>query len=272
MKRLILLICLNLITINLKGKDLVLCSSYPLLIIAQEVTGNLFDNESIMPAGISSNQFKQNSDIIFKVNKSKVLLYSSEINENWVFDLPKKNKINLTDLIPEKDRIFLNETDSEDYFWTDPKTTTIVVEKLADTLGILFPAKSQDLKKNAAKFIEKLELIDALIEKKLSTIERPPMLQDISTLIYFASTYEFPIPFAIEDLPEEDLDFELTNLKETGVNQVILNSYNSNSEKIKNLLIDYELISVEINVYGYPNKNYYDMMSEISSIIAKLYK
>lgn len=260
-----------LFAINIYSKDMILTTSYPLNLIAQEVTGNLFDTESILPVGVPPKQYKQNSDFIFKANKSKVLLYSSEINENWVYDLPKKNKINLTYLIPEQDRIFLNETDSEDYFWTDPKTTSVVVEKLADTLGILFPEKAADLKNNASKFIEKLELIDALIEKKLANLDRPPMLQDVSTLIYFASTYEFPVPFSIEDLPEEDLEFELNSLKETGVTQILVNSYNINNEKIKNLIIDYELISEEINIYGYKGKNYYDMMLEISIIIEKLY-
>ncbi len=271
MKPLIIIISLVLFSFKINCKDLVLSTSYPLHLIAQEVTGNLFDNETLMSAGVSSSQFKQNSDVIYKVNKSKVLLYSSEINENWVYDLPKKNKINLTYLIPEKDRIFLNETDSEDYFWSDPKTTSIVVEKLADTLGILFPEKAQDLKNNAGKFIEKLELIDALIEKNLTNLDRPPLLQDVSTFIYFASAYEFPIPFAIEDLPEEDLDFELSNLKDTGVNQILINSYNSKNEKILNIINEYELISSEINIYGYPNKNYYEMMLEFSTIITKLY-
>lgn len=263
---------LLIFTISISAKDLVLSTSYPVKIIVDEVVGNLFESESILSAGIPTKQYKQNSDVIYKVNKSKVLIYSSEINENWVYDLPKKNKINLTFLIPEEDRIFLNEEDSEDYFWTDPKSTSVVVEKLADTLSVLFPTKAADIQKNAQKFIEKLELIDALIEKKLSIIDRPPMLQDVSTLIYFASNYEFPIPFSIEELPEEDIEHEIMTLKDTGVNQIIINSYNAKDEKIKDLIVDYELVSVEVNVYGYKDKNYYDMMQEISNVIVKLYQ
>jgi len=265
-------ILLLLITITLNAKDLILSTSYPVMLIVDEVAGNIFESESILTAGIPSVQYKQNSDIIYKANKAKVIIYSSELNENWVYDLPKKNKINLTFLIPEEDRIFLNEQDSEDYFWTDPKSTSVVVEKLADTLSVLFPTKAADIQKNAQKFIEKLDLIDALIEKKLSVIDRPPLLQDVSTLIYFASNYEFPIPFSIEELPEEDIDVEITNLKETGVSQILINSYNSNNEKLKNIVVDYELISSEINVYGYKNKNYYDMMAEFANIIVKLYQ
>ncbi len=247
-------------------------TSYPINLITQEVVGNVFEANSILEAGKSSKEFKQSTEIIYKLNKSKVLFYSSDINENWVLDLPTKNKINLTNLIPEEDRIFLDENDSEDYFWLDPKTTSIVVEALADTLGKIFPDKATDLKSNAGKFLEKLELIDALVEKGLLNTERLPMLQEDATMIYFASAYDFPIPFTINEVPEEDLDYQLSNIVGTGVHQLLLNEQHRNSEKYKGIIEKYNFDVSYVNVYGYEGKNYYDMMQEVLKTIKVLYR
>lgn len=266
------LILILLFSLSLHSKDMIMTTSYPLHIINQEVIGNLFESSSILEAGKASKDFQQNTDLMIKLNKVKVLLYSSEINENWIYDLPIKNKINLTELIPEEDRIFLNETDAEDYFWLDPKTTSVVVENLADTLGKIFPDKAADLANNASKFLEKLELIDALLEKNMANTDRIPILQEDATLIYFASAYEFPIPFTINEIPEEDLDYEISSLVETGVGQILLNEYSRGIDKYKNIIDKYTLDASYINVYGYKNKNYYDMMLEVTKIITVLYR
>lgn len=272
MNKIIIILFAFMLALKLNSKDLIMTTSYPLHLINQEVVGNLFESNSILGVGVSSKEFKQNTDIIFKLNKSKVLLYSSEINEDWIYDLPIKNKINLTELIPEEDRIFLTENDAEDFFWLDPKTTSIVVENLADTLGKIFPDKAADLKNNATKFLDKLELIDALIEKNLTNVERIPILQEDATLVYFASAYDFPIPFTINEIPDDELDNELNSFIETGVSQLLLNQYSKDQEKYNNIIEKYTFDAEYINVYGYKGKNYYDMMLEVSKIITTLYR
>lgn len=266
------IILILLFSLSLTSKDLITTSSYPLSLISKEIVGNIFETSSILGAGVPSKDYKQNPSIIYQSQKSKVLLYSSNKNENWVLDLPVKIKINLTDLISDEDKIFLEDNDAEDYFWMDPKTTSVVVESLADTLGKIFPDKAGDLKTNAGKFLEKLEIIDAMIEKGLLNTSRVPMLQEDATMIYFASAYDFPIPFTLNEVPEEDLDFEISNLADTGVSQLLLNEYSKNDEQYKAIIDKYHLDVSYVNVYGYANKNYYDMMQEIAKIIKVLYR
>lgn len=159
------------------GKLSVVTTIFPYYDFVKNIAGDKVELSMIVPAGQDLHSFKPDSTDMSNVLKADVLIYNSGISEKWVDSLLKvkskeAKKIkkvsmmdNASDIVSSlnEDGNIKEQTGQREYdehLWTSPvcakKIVSIIEEKLCDA----DKEKADYYKKNAKKYIKKLEDVD----------------------------------------------------------------------------------------------------------------
>jgi ABC-type Zn uptake system ZnuABC Zn-binding protein ZnuA len=268
-----LLILLFIYPVLLKSEQIYLCSSVPVASIVSEIVGSGGRVKFISPASDSPNSYQITTDDILLSHSSLLFFYSSDSTSPWIFDLPAKNKINLSELIPPEDVLLDSDSNVIPYFWMNPILTSKIAEKIADSLSFYDSDNSAKYKNNAASFANRLSLLGRMIESKLKNKKRLPLWGDVNTLAYFSAEFGF-----------SGGKFLSNSFSSTPGNDSLLNKFKPNSNDIfyYNTQLDrssadyfarhYRVKNFEINVWGDSlNTRYYEIItSNLGKIVLAL--
>jgi len=203
-----LLILLLIPPLLLKSDPIYLCSSAPIASVISEITGSTGRVKFITSASFSPNSYEITTDDILLSHSSLIFFYSSDSTSPWIFDLPARNKINLSDLIPSEDILLDSDSNVIPYFWMNPVLTSKIAKKIADSLSFYDSENSEKYKNNVASFANRLSLLDRMIESKLTNKKRIPLWGDVNTLAYFSAEYGFSggqfLSNSFSSIPEND--------------------------------------------------------------------
>ena len=268
-----LLILLLISPLVLKSGQVYLCSSAPIASVISEIAGSAAEVKFITPASFSPNSYEITADDILLSHSSLIFFYSSDSTSPWIFDLPVRNKINISEFIPEEDVLLDSDSNVIPYFWMDPVLTSKIANKIADTLSFYDSENSEKYKNNVASFANRLSLLGRMIESKLKNKKRLPLWGDVNTLAYFSAKYGFSggkfLSNSFSSIPENDS--RLNKFKPNSDNIFYYNTqlgrssadYFARHNRVKNF---------EINVWGDSlNTRYYDIItSNLNKIVLAL--
>lgn len=172
--------------------------------IAQNVAGNRFKVEALLPFGVDPHSFEPTPNDVRKVADSRILIINGAGFEEFLDRLLQnaggsRTIIEASAGLTSRE-IKANEPRDPDHptdphFWLDPNNVIKYVENIRDGLSQADPAGASVYAANADAYIAQLKALDQSIAAQVSVlpIERRVLVTDHDTLGYFADRYGFRI-------------------------------------------------------------------------------
>ncbi len=172
--------------------------------MAQNVAGNRFKVEALLPLGVDPHSFEPTPNDVRKVADSRILIINGAGFEEFLDRLLQnaggsRTIIEASAGLTSRE-IKANEPRDPDHptdphFWLDPNNVIKYVENIRDGLSRADPAGAAIYAANANAYIAQLQALDQSIaaQVKVIPIERRILVTDHDTLGYFADRYGFRI-------------------------------------------------------------------------------
>jgi len=163
-----------------KTNLLILTSIYPLYDFCRVISGDFFDVQLLLPAGVSPHHWQPRFSDMTKLEKAAALVHIGPALEPWVKDLVRTLKNRDLKLISFEDLCFLKEEEDQldPHIWLDFQLDIKIIQRLAKALSDLVPAANQELHSRANEYIEKLKDLDSLYRKTLSSCRQRTIIVD----------------------------------------------------------------------------------------------
>jgi ABC-type Zn uptake system ZnuABC Zn-binding protein ZnuA len=172
--------------------------------VAQNIAGERFKVDALLPAGVDPHGFEPTPQDIAKIAQSRVLIVNGLGYETWL----KKTLENVdrqqlvitasTGLTPKVDPTG-EHADGDPHLWMNPLNVVRYVENIRDGLSQADPAGKDVYAKNAAAYIAKLKDLNAWATQAVSQIpvERRLLVTNHDALGYLAQAYGFEVVGAV---------------------------------------------------------------------------
>lgn len=192
----------------------ILVTIYPFKFILEEITKNELKIDVLLPASIDPHTYEMVPSDLIKVQKAELFIYGDKQLDGWAAKLETKNKIQLSDLLPDSLRLdiskpLLNHTHThilnhnhtqthshegfDPHFWTDPITVKGMIDNIISVLVEYFPDKKNKLTENAKLFKERLDEVDSIISIRTQLIENKNIFSSHPFYNYFFDRYGFNV-------------------------------------------------------------------------------
>ncbi|MDH3855951.1 MAG: metal ABC transporter substrate-binding protein [Nitrosopumilus sp.] len=172
----------------------VISSFNPLHEFSQEIGQEKIDVTLLVPVGVEPHDWEPTIKDVQQMQKSDLIIINGIGFENWVDNLDEKNYQGtivdtsvgiLANNFDEK-----NTNDSTDpHIWLNPVYAKIQVQNIALAFSNSDPENGKFYHTNAAKYIEKLNLLDSKIRNELSDCNRD-FIYFHNAFSYFADEYD----------------------------------------------------------------------------------
>lgn len=272
----ILIILILIINVS-KSKDLIGTSNDNISQIIELVAGNSMDvvttrNKSIRELGTL--EYEPDPNMIILSGATSVYFYASEEFDNWVLDIPAKNKIDLSDFIEDERKIFLSDSNFANFWWLDPKIVLDILPKIADTLSALIPEKAASFSSNLNSSLNKISLLDGYINGILKEKSVSPIYEEFPVLMYFAESYNLPYSdFLYYQYGDRLNSFNsgiIESLEISGTEEFLTHQKAIDST-LKELSLKLKFQIIPINTFPEDDEDYYSMMKRIAHNIKRVY-
>ncbi|MDC1068925.1 zinc ABC transporter substrate-binding protein [Candidatus Kapabacteria bacterium] len=266
---LFLILCSNCFT-----KDIILTSSDPSKIIIEMIVGASCEVKTIRSSNYFDLNFEPTADDIYSSGTSKSLIFLSKSFEDWVYDVPSKNKIDISSLISDESKIYLNDSNIADFWWLDPKIIIDIIPKIADTLSTLYPENADTFLSNANMSINQMSILDSYIAGSFKKQFSSPIFEEFPALLYFAESYNIVYSdflyfnFAQRNLGFNNSIIESLNLSKT---KEFLSHQSPIDSTLNELSIKLKFKVLYIDIFPKPSEDYYGMMKRITNQLKRIY-
>jgi ABC-type Zn uptake system ZnuABC Zn-binding protein ZnuA len=183
-----------------EGRGLrVLASTSFLADITQNVAGDRFVVESLLPLGSDPHTFQPKPADAAKAAASKVLILNGAEYEHFIEPLLENaggERVVVESSAGLTPRLVGDEHDAGDpHFWLDPNLVITYVENIRDGLIAADPEGTEIYSSNAESYIKQLQDLDSWIQTQVSTLspEERLLVTNHEALGYFADRYGFTI-------------------------------------------------------------------------------
>ncbi len=202
----------------------ILVTIYPFKFILQEIVKDELVINVLLTASIDPHTYEMVPSDLIKVQKAELFIYGDKQLDGWASKLEAKNKIQLSDLLPDTLRLNISEPLSnknltvdhthnqnhshegfDPHFWTDPITVKGMTNNIVSLLIKHFPDKKYTFIANSEIFKSKLEQLDSNIFQKTKTIQNRNIFSSHPFYNYFFKRYEFNIVGFLEVSPGQVL-------------------------------------------------------------------
>lgn len=180
------------------GKPVVLATTTFLADIAQNVSGDRLQVDSLLPFGADPHSYQPVPDDIVKISKSTVLIENGLGYEEFLTPLLESaggERLIITASKELKPRQMQEEgqTITDPHMWLDPNRVIQYVETIRDGLSQADPDGAAIYKSNADTYIAKLQELDTWVQEQVAQI--PPdqrlLVTNHESLGYFSERYGF---------------------------------------------------------------------------------
>lgn len=228
-KIVLLFIAFIFTTCEKKSDDVdILVTIYPFKFILEEIAKDELKIDVLLPSSIDPHTYEMLPSDLIKVQKSKVFIYVDKNLDGWAEKLEAKNKIQLSDLVPDTLRLdisdpLLNHNHKhsnthnlnhphnhshegfDPHFWTDPITVKGMIDNIVSLLITYFPDKKKTFIENSELFKAKLEELDSVTSQKAKMIQRKNIFSSHPFYNYFFYRYGFNVVGFLEVSPGQVL-------------------------------------------------------------------
>jgi zinc transport system substrate-binding protein len=183
-------------SVQKKPDLLILTSIYPLYDFCRTLSGDFFDVQLLLPAGVSPHHWQPRFSDMAKLEKAAALVHIGPALEPWVKDLVRTLKNRDLRLISFEDLCFLKEEEDQldPHIWLDFQLDIEIIQRLVAALSELAPAATQELHSRANEYIEKLKDLDSLYRKTLSSCRKRTIIVDgHGAFHYLARRYDLKL-------------------------------------------------------------------------------
>jgi len=179
-----------------KTNFLILTSIYPLYDFCRAISGDSFDVQLLLPAGVSPHHWQPRFSDMTKFEKAAALVHIGPALEPWVKDLVRTLKNRDLKLISFEDLCYLKEEEEQldPHIWLDFQLDIEIIQRLVRALSELAPAATQELHSRANEYMEKLKGLDSLYRKTLSSCRQRTIIVDgHGAFHYLARRYDLKL-------------------------------------------------------------------------------
>lgn len=163
--------------------------------MAQQVAGDQFQVETLVPEGVDPHTFQATPQDVTKIADSQVLIANGAGLEEWLAEIVEnaggeRVVIEATQGLPG-----VPSRPGDPHFWLDPNYGIHYVERIRDGFIAVDPENEAQYFQNAARYIQELEELDAWIIDQVEeiTLERRLLVTNHESFGYFADRYGFQI-------------------------------------------------------------------------------
>jgi len=172
-------------TNNDNSKLLAISSFNPLHEFSQIVGGEKIDVTLLVPVGVEPHDWEPTIKDVQKIQKSDFIIINGIGFENWVDDLIENNYHGI--IVDTSKQIPIKEGDP--HIWLNPVFAINQVGNIAIAFSNSDPENVEYYMTNAAKYSEKLRLLDSKIKTDLTDCKRD-FIAFHDTFSYFADEYD----------------------------------------------------------------------------------
>lgn len=163
--------------------------------MAQQVAGDQFQVETLVPEGVDPHTFQATPQDVTKIADSQVLIANGAGLEEWLAEIVEnaggeRVVIEATQGLPG-----VPSRPGDPHFWLDPNYGIHYVERIRDGFIAVDPENEAQYFQNAARYIQELEELDAWIIDQVEeiTLERRLLVTNHESFGYFADRYGFQV-------------------------------------------------------------------------------
>jgi zinc transport system substrate-binding protein len=175
---------------------LILASIYPLYDFCRVISGDWFDVQLLLPAGVTPHHWQPRFSDMTKLERAAALVHIGPALEPWVKDLVRTLKNRDLKLISFEDLCFLKEEENQldPHIWLDFQLDMEIIQRLVRALSEIAPAATGELQSKANEYLEKLRELDLLYQKTLSSCRQRTIIVDgHGAFNYLARRYDLKL-------------------------------------------------------------------------------
>jgi zinc transport system substrate-binding protein len=186
------------------GKPIISVSILPQKYFVEQIAGNYFQVNVILPPGSGPEEFEPTPQQIQNVSNSKFYFYIGHLGfeKSWV---KKVAEVSHTvkfvscskglDLLEEESthagekQSDNNDRGTDPHIWTSPENVKTISKTICTELSLAFPEKKSEFEKNLYLFVSKIDSLDNHIRMVLSDSTKSSFMIFHPALGYFARDY-----------------------------------------------------------------------------------
>lgn len=199
----------------------VVTSFLPVYCFAANVAGNYAKVENLLPPGTEPHDFQFSAREVKRLEAADVVIINGLGIESWldkvirgrgevkaeVVELSAGLKRDLIYSLPYLDLGNRGAADAQSgranpHVWLDPRLAEHGVTNILLALQRADPAHAEGYRQNAAKYVARLEKLDAELEAGLAPFKGQPIITFHDAYPYFARRYGLKIVGVIEEVPD----------------------------------------------------------------------
>jgi ABC-type Zn uptake system ZnuABC Zn-binding protein ZnuA len=173
--------------------------------IAQNVAGDKFQVDTLIPTGVDPHGFEVTPQDLVKINNADILILNGCGFESWIENILKnpsqKTTIieackGLTSRTAGGSELSASEQNVVDpHFWMDPNLAMRYVENIRNGFIVVDPTNKASYDENGNKYIQQLKELDSRIQNTVNVIppEQRKIVTNHESFGYFADRYHFQI-------------------------------------------------------------------------------
>lgn len=209
-------------------KETISVTIEPLKYLTEQVVGNDFDINVIVPSGASPETYEPSPSNMRRFEKSKLFISIGLLECEFEIVKNSKTKNNIAQ-IELKDSIKLIEglctlhhhdekdahTSMDPHIWSSPVDVKVIVKMIEQSASKLKPENSDRYKENMQKFNLRIDSLNAYIKDKFATIKQRDFIIYHPALTYYARDYNLN-QIVIEDAGKESSAKHLKSIIDNG--------------------------------------------------------
>lgn len=202
----------------------------PLKAILQPLVGEGVSIHVLLPPGASPHTYEPRPSDAAAAWNATALFYVDESLDGWAADLQSRDRVALLPLLPESLRIPYagcghpaGEHDHDHdhdhdhgpvdpHFWVDPVAVAGIVEPLVAELARLNPARAEDYRERAGRFLDELRQLDTALKSELAPAKGQQVAVFHHAFDYLLHRHGIGVAAAIEPSPGQSAGPRTTHL------------------------------------------------------------
>ena len=157
--------------------------------IVQEIAGDVFDVQSLLPAGQSPHTFEPRPSVVRAASNARILIYGAPNLDEWITRFEDLPQVSLIGLLPDSLWLPRGSETPNPHFWMDPLAVQAIAHPLSRTLCALEPDHCEAFRANATAFHTDLDSLNATLARDLSALRGASFVVSHAFLEYFATRY-----------------------------------------------------------------------------------
>ena len=266
------------------SKPIVAVSTFSIYDITKHIAGESVEIVNILPFGVDAHSFEPTPKLMVALAKSKLVIYSGAGLEPWTQGFEFVSRV-----VDMSTRVKLRELQSDEFdrhdhhdhqcahskidphYWLDINNMILATNVITLELIKILPQNRELYAKNAQKYMNMLETLDAEYKKNLSSCRIDTIITNHNAFSYLSKRYGFHVEalsgFSPDTQPSaKDITRLMKHIEKEGVSTIFFESFVSD-RVMKSIAND---VSVKVDVLqplgnitadeANANKTYEDIM------------